>query len=239
VPKHPLYPIEGLLRLVMPALHKQVFEEDSSLVNFKDDNNELADEDDDVKVERKFVSALPFSQYQNFPLVAKDIRKVYPSVLGPKVANKQISLRVNPGELFGLLGPNGAGKTTLISQLIGMTPPTRGSAWINGFDIKRNLEIVQLMIGVCPQFDILWPELTVEEHLFFYARLKGIDSHEEQERVTRALQEVQLSQERRVMTSELPLGMKRRLSIAISLVSAPKIIFLDEPTTGLDPDTRR
>lgn len=120
-----------------------------------------------------------------------------------------------------------------------MYPPTLGNAWIGGFDIQNNLEVVQLQIGVCPQFDILWDTLTVEEHLLFYARIKGIPPHEEQEMIKKALKEVQLLQEKNVMTSELPLGMKRRLSIAISLVSNPKIIFLDEPTTGLDPDTRR
>lgn len=92
---------------------------------------------------------------------------------------------------------------------------------------------------MCPQFDILWDNLTVNEHLLFYARIKGIEPENEEVRVTKALKEVQLLNERDVLTAELPLGMKRRLSIAISLVSEPKILFLDEPTTGLDPDTRR
>jgi ABC-type multidrug transport system ATPase subunit len=84
--------------------------------------------------------------------VAKDIRKVYASVNGrsPKVANKSISLAIKSGELFGLLGPNGAGKTTLISQLTGLYPPTNGNAWIGGFSIRSQLELVQLQIGVCP-----------------------------------------------------------------------------------------
>lgn len=98
---------------------------------------------------------------------------------------------------------------------------------------------MQLQIGVCPQFDILWGSLTVEEHLLFYARIKGISPEKEQANVTKALKEVHLGEQRQVLTCELPLGMKRRLSIAIALVSSPKIIFLDEPTTGLDPDTRR
>jgi len=98
---------------------------------------------------------------------------------------------------------------------------------------------VQLQIGVCPQFDILWHDLTVEEHLLFYARLKGIPQEEEEEMVTKALGEVELSEKREVLTKFLPLGMKRRLSIAISLVANPHVVFLDEPTTGLDPETRR
>jgi ABC-type multidrug transport system ATPase subunit len=92
------------------------------------------------------VSDLKKEKYAEFPLVVRDIRKVYPGVNGnePKVANYSISMKVNSGELFGLLGPNGAGKTTLINQLIGMYPPTKGNAWIGGFDIRNNLEIVQL-----------------------------------------------------------------------------------------------
>jgi len=84
--------------------------------------------------------------------LVKDVRKVYPGTNGrpPKVANKNICMKVNSGELFGLLGPNGAGKTTLISQITGLYPTTRGSAWIGGFSIKNQLEIVQLQIGVCP-----------------------------------------------------------------------------------------
>jgi ABC-type multidrug transport system ATPase subunit len=101
------------------------------------------------------------------------------------------------------------------------------------------LELVQLQIGVCPQFDILWNELSCEEHLLFYARLKGVKPSEEYKMVKKALEEVQLTEKKDVLTKFLPLGMKRRLSIAISLVANPSIIFLDEPTTGLDPETRR
>jgi ABC-type multidrug transport system ATPase subunit len=92
---------------------------------------------------------------------------------------------------------------------------------------------------VCPQFDLLWSELTVEEHLLFYARLKGIKEKDEVQMVKKALEEVHLTEKKDMLTKFLPLGMKRRLSIAISLVAKPKVVFLDEPTTGLDPETRR
>lgn len=92
-------------------------------------------------------------------------------------------MTVKSGEIFGLLGPNGAGKTTLISMITGMFSPTTGNAWIMGHDIFNEIEQVHLNIGVCPQFDLLWPDLTVEEHLLFYARLKGISPKEENERV--------------------------------------------------------
>ena len=127
----------------MPSLHTRIFEDESHLVTFKD-NNELGDEDQDVRDERKRVSSLKRESYKQFPLVVKDIRKVYPGIGGrkPKVANYNINLKVEEGELFGLLGPNGAGKTTLITQLTGLYPPTLGNAWIGGFDIRNQLDIV-------------------------------------------------------------------------------------------------
>ena len=105
------------------------------------------------------------------------MRKIYPACGGvpPKIATKNFSLRIKKGEMFGMLGPNGAGKTTLISMLTGMYRPSAGNAWVAGFAIKDQLEVVQLQIGVCPQFDLLWNDLTVEEHLLFFARLKGIE----------------------------------------------------------------
>lgn len=94
-------------------------------------------------------------------------------------------------------------------------------------------------MGVCPQFDLLWPQLTVEEHLRFYGRLKGIPADQVEQKVTEAIAEVNLSPFRTFLSSALSGGMKRRLSIAISLVGDPQIVFLDEPSTGLDPDNRR
>ena len=134
-------------------------------------------EDADSKAERNIVYNLNEDEYYKYPLVIKDMRKIYPASGGvpPKVATKCFSLRIKKGEMFGMLGPNGAGKTTLISMLTGMYRPTAGNAWVAGFSIKDQLEVVQLQIGVCPQFDLLWSDLTVEEHLLFFARLKGIE----------------------------------------------------------------
>lgn len=89
-------------------------------------------------------------------------------------AVKSFNLKIGKKETFGLLGPNGAGKTTLISMITGMFEPNYGNAWIGGFDIRNSIQKAQLQMGVCPQFDLLWPQLTVSEHLYFYARLKGI-----------------------------------------------------------------
>ena len=127
----------------------------------------------------------------------------------------------------------------MISILTGLFQPDQGNAWIAGDDIVNNLEKVQMNIGVCPQFDVLWPELTVYEHILFYARLKGCSPSNEHLKVKKAMQEVYLTAFENFKASELSGGMKRRLSVAIALVGDPKIVFLDEPTTGLDPENRR
>jgi ABC-type multidrug transport system ATPase subunit len=95
---------------------------------------------------------MPRASYPEYPLVVKDLRKIYPSVNNsePKIANKNITLRVANGELFGLLGPNGAGKTTLIQQLTGIYPPSSGNAWIRGHSVLTEINLVQLQIGLCP-----------------------------------------------------------------------------------------
>ncbi|CAG8698021.1 10354_t:CDS:2, partial [Dentiscutata heterogama] len=131
------------------------------------DPDEVNLEDDDVKEERKRVLGNNYDI--DSPLVMKHMRKIYPS---GKLAVKDVTFAVDRNVIFGLLGPNGAGKTTLISILTGLYPPTSGSATINNLDILTNMREVYLSIGVCPQHDILWDDLTVGEHLLFYARLK-------------------------------------------------------------------
>jgi ABC-type multidrug transport system ATPase subunit len=225
VPRHPLFCIKGR----------------EAAVDIPDDPlTSLEPEEELVSDERMTVHNIrpPFNDY---PLIVKDLRKVYPATGGrdAKVAVKNMCLVVKEGELFGLLGPNGAGKTTLISMLTGLYPPDRGNAWVSGYDIKSHLDQVQLYMGVCPQFDVLWPELTVKETLLFYARLKGSSPAQEHSRVDRAIEEVYLTKFSDLKTRELSGGMRRRLSVAIALVGEPRIVFLDEPTTGLDPENRR
>ena len=116
VAKHPLFLFDSMIRQYSPALHKRVFGDDKHLRILKDEK-ELEDEDEDVRNEREAVYEVPTNHYKDYPLIVKDIRKVYPGVNSrpPKIANKNICLKIKSGELFGLLGPNGAGKTTLIS----------------------------------------------------------------------------------------------------------------------------
>ncbi len=213
-----------------------VFEEEEE----REDEEDTGQEDEDVKRERAYIDSLP-EENNRHPLLIKNLRKVYKAVGGkpPKVAVKNLSLHIKKGEFFGLLGPNGAGKTSLISMLTGLYPPENGNAWVGGYDIVNNIRAVHTQIGVCPQFDLVWPELTVREHLEFYARVRGVESKNEKKLVTKALKEVYLTRFADFKTKQLSGGMKRRLSVAIALVGDPKVIFLDEPTTGLDPENRR
>ena len=140
--------------------------------------NEL--EDEDVKNEREYTSAIDLASTV-YPLVVKNLRKVYKPVGGKpsKVAVKDFSLHITHGQMLGLLGPNGAGKTSLIAMLTGLYPPDGGSAWIGGYSILTDIDKVHTQMGVCPQFDLLWPDLTVEEHLLFYARIRGVSKQDE------------------------------------------------------------
>jgi ABC-type multidrug transport system ATPase subunit len=124
-------------------------------------------------------------------------------------------------------------------MLTGLYPASSGEAILCGFDLKTQSDQVYTKIGVCPQFDILWEDLTVAEHLYFYARLKGIASKDEDEAVDAALKDVALFNFRNRLARGLSGGEKRRVSIAIALLGQPKVVFLDEPTTGLDPSVRR
>lgn len=234
VRKHPLFFFSCLCK------KRYVQNNNDNLTNpLQADDPEVQIEDLDSKNERDFVALI--NSFSEYPLVCKNLQKTYKSQ-GGRPANKAIknfSLAIRPGEIFGLLGPNGAGKTTLISMITGLYPPTNGNAWVSGFSIKEEINQVHLLMGVCPQFDLLWPDLTIREHLTFYARLKGINRADERKKVDSAMREVVLEKFEKFKAKELSGGMKRRLSVAISLVGEPKIVFLDEPTTGLDPENRR
>jgi len=157
-----------------------------------------------------------------------------------RFALDKLSLVLDEGDCLGLLGPNGAGKTTLISILCGLAKTTSGTALISKFDINSDMHRVHDILGFCPQHDILWPDLSVMEHLLFYCRLKNYDKKYELKHVIQLAERIGLGGmhlDKRV--SQLSGGMKRRLSIAISMVGEAKLVLLDEPTTGLDPESRR
>ena len=142
---------------------------------------------------------------------------------------------------MGILGHNGAGKTTLINILTGVIPPDSSEdleITIDNIPIS-NINEIRKHIGVCSQFDILWNELTAEEHLSMFGRLKGIPPSELNSRIDETLTFVNLLQDKKNKVGRFSGGMKRRLSLAIAAIGNPKIILLDEPTTGLDPKVRQ
>ena len=149
-----------------------------------------------------------------------------------------ISFKVEAGEIFGLLGPNGAGKSTLIRMLVTLLPPTSGTAVINGFDVRKKADDVRRSIGVIPQAMTSDLELTVEENLIIFAKLYGVPRAKRNRLIAELIAAVELTQWADKPVKNLSGGMRRRVEIARGLVHEPKVFFLDEPTTGLDPVSR-
>ncbi|MFC6768110.1 ATP-binding cassette domain-containing protein [Natrinema soli] len=158
---------------------------------------------------------------------------------GDVTAVDDLSFAVERGELFGLLGPNGAGKSTLINMLVTLLPPSTGTATVNGHDIRTEKGAVRSSLGIVFQEPALDEELTGAENLAFHSRLYGQDRAERAERVDEVLELVGLSAERDDPVGTYSGGMKRRLEIARGLLHEPAVLFLDEPTVGLDARTRR
>lgn len=152
-----------------------------------------------------------------------------------KLAVRGVSLLIKGGETFGLLGNNGAGKSTSISMLTGLFAPTSGTAYLCGYDIRSEMDQINRIMGVCPQFDSLWRELSVEETVLFYARIKGVPHELEKAHAAQILRDIGLAHCPDRLVRELSGGMMRRLSVGIAIAANPRMIFLDEPTTGLDP----
>ena len=157
---------------------------------------------------------------------------------GDFTAVKGISFAVEEGEIFGLLGPNGAGKSTLIRMMVTLLPPTSGTALINGFDVVKQSDGVRQSIGVIPQAMTSDLELSVEENLIIFAKLYSVPRAKRERLITELLEAVELTQWRKAQVKNLSGGMRRRVEIARGLVHEPRIFFLDEPTTGLDPVSR-
>jgi len=172
-----------------------------------------------------------------------DIQKTFYSLDGFAIkkmhAVKGVSLSISKGQVFALLGHNGAGKTTTLNMLTGLLRPSGGDAILFGKSVSYDLPDVQNMLGVCPQHDILWQELTAREHLQIFAELKRIPKEEQEDQIAARLKDVLLVDAADKYAGTYSGGMKRRLSVAISAIGAPQVIYLDEPTTGLDPQSRR
>ncbi|KAG4932767.1 hypothetical protein JHK87_046769 [Glycine soja] len=197
----------------------------------------------DVIQEKEKVEQLLLEPSINHTIVCDDVKKVYPGRDGnpDKYAVRGLFLFVPQGECFGMLGPNGAGKTSFINMMIGLTKPTSGRAFVQGLDIRTQMDEIYTTMGVCPQHDLLWESLTGREHLLFYGRLKNLKGSLLTQAVEESLMSLNLFHggvaDKQV--GKYSGGMKRRLSVAISLIGDPRVIYMDEPSSGLDPASRK
>ncbi|XP_046522805.1 phospholipid-transporting ATPase ABCA3 isoform X3 [Equus quagga] len=169
----------------------------------------------------------------------KHVSKVFRVGNKGKAAVRDLNLNLYEGQITVLLGHNGAGKTTTLSMLTGLFPPTSGRAYISGYEISQDMVQIRKNLGLCPQHDVLFDNLTVAEHLYFYAQLKGLSRQKCPEEVKRMLHILSLEDKRDSRCRFLSGGMKRKLSIGIALIAGSKVLMLDEPTSGMDAISRR
>ncbi|XP_076005482.1 retinal-specific phospholipid-transporting ATPase ABCA4-like isoform X1 [Genypterus blacodes] len=167
----------------------------------------------------------------------QDLVKVYERCTRPAV--DCLNLNFFEGQITSFLGHNGAGKTTTLSILTGLYTPTSGTAFINGRDIRTDMDIIRTSMGMCPQHNILFKHLTVEEHILFYSLLKGRSRAEAEREVEDMLEDLELPHKRDDEAQNLSGGMQRKLSVAMAFVGGSKVVILDEPTSGVDPYSRR
>lgn len=158
---------------------------------------------------------------------------------GDFTAVNNISFEVAKGEIFGFLGANGAGKTTAIKMLIGISKPSSGEATVADFDIAKQSEMVKKNIGYMSQKFSLYDDLTIKENITFFGGIYGLSRKEIKEKTAILIAELELEEVANQLVGALPLGWKQKLSFSVALLHEPKIIFLDEPTGGVDPITRR
>ncbi len=203
-------------------------------------------DDEGVLAEDRRVAGMSFGQEGAPSIVIKGLnmtfRKSWMCIPtgDPFYAVRKVNLSIEESKLFCLLGHNGAGKSTTINMLTGLINPTWGDAYIRGYSVRNQMGQIRSFMGVCPQHDILWDQLTGREHLEIYTNLKGIDSKEERLReVAERLHDVHLTDSADVTSGAYSGGMRRRLSTAIAFCADPRVVFLDEPTTGMDPVSRR
>jgi ABC-2 type transport system ATP-binding protein len=160
-------------------------------------------------------------------------------LFGDFAAVNQISFHVKAGEIFGFLGANGAGKTTAMKMLIGISSPTSGKATVAGFDVYKQTESIKKNIGYMSQKFALYDDLTVKENITFFGGIYGLSKKQIDQKRCELVEELGLQEVTNSLVASLPLGWKQKLAFSVSLLHEPKIVFLDEPTGGVDPITRR
>ncbi|CAB1345207.1 unnamed protein product, partial [Coregonus sp. 'balchen'] len=167
----------------------------------------------------------------------RNLVKIYKT--GKKLAVDGLTVDFYENHITSFLGHNGAGKTTTMSILTGLFAPTSGTALINGYDIRTDMDTIRKHLGMCPQHNVLFNDLTVEEHIYFYSRLKGRSRDEVKIEMDQMIKDVGLPHKRKELAKNLSGGMQRKLSVAIAFVGGSNIVILDEPTAGVDPYARR
>lgn len=165
----------------------------------------------------------------------RGLRKVF----GNLVAVDSLDLEIRRGEVFGLLGPNGSGKTTTIRILCGLLAPSAGEAWVAGLDVLRQPEAVRRRIGYMSQLYGLYDDLTVAENMRFYSAMYGVRGRDQRQRMEQLLDHLALREHVRKLAGQLSGGFKQRLALACAIAHQPDVLFLDEPTAGVDPASRR
>ena len=171
----------------------------------------------------------------DFTITAKDLTKKF----GNFTAVDAISFEVKKGEIFGFLGANGAGKTTAIKMLCGLSMPTSGEATIAGFDIYKEPNMIKKNIGYMSQHFSLYQDMTIRENIRFYAGIYGLSTKLIKQRGEELIKELKIENYADRFVADLPLGFKQKLAFSIAVIHDPSIVFLDEPTSGVDPITRR
>ncbi|XP_013772633.2 ATP-binding cassette sub-family A member 3-like [Limulus polyphemus] len=195
------------------------------------------DEELDDTSKRNFFEEDPVEQKPG--IILSHLSKVYGWGRQRKNAVSNVSLKIYKGQITALLGHNGAGKTTTMNMLTGLFPPSKGTASVNGYDILIDTKKARQSLGLCPQHNVLYDDLTIEEHLKFFAGVKGCLMKDIREEVDSILHLLDLQNKRSELAQKLSGGMKRKLSLGIAMIGKSEVLVLDEPTSGMDPSARR
>ncbi len=177
---------------------------------------------------------------QDIPLIVKDVNKIFVNSKGENFkAVNNLSLSIQPGQVYGLLGPNGAGKSTLINMISGIITPDQGTIEVFGLDVAKNTEAAKKLLGVVPQEIVVEMAFTVEEVLYYFCGMYGVPKSERKERIRAVLSDLSLEDKIHERARNLSGGMKRRLMVAKAIIHRPKLLILDEPTAGVDVSLRQ
>ncbi|XP_053549107.1 retinal-specific phospholipid-transporting ATPase ABCA4 [Bombina bombina] len=221
--------------------HKMPKREKEKEEKQKKDEQEKERDDKDELNNGKTKQTNPFFEPEPPGMVpgvcVQDLVKVYENTYKPAV--DMINITFYEGQITAFLGHNGAGKTTTLSIITGLFPPTSGTVWVRGRDIQTHTESIRQSLGMCPQHNILFRHLTVAEHIMFYAQLKGKHRRQAERELETMLEDIGIPQKRDEEAQNLSGGMQRKLSVALAFVGDAKVVVLDEPTSGVDPYSRR